>query len=128
MREKNLELTRIGYDAFAKGDLAAFRDLFTPDIVWRTIGMVFEPEHKGVDAVLGYFTRLYELSDGTFTLDVEHMLGDDERVMVIQRVKAMRAGNLLDTHLVLVFEIHDGRVWEVTEFAAEPAKLMAFWS
>jgi hypothetical protein len=129
LREENLAKTQKGYDAFAAADLDAFRELIASDAVWRTVGQdVFEAEYKGIDAILGYFTRLFELSGGTFKVDVTHMLADDDRSIVMQRVTATREDKTLDTHMVIVFEIRDGMVREITEYTADPAALMAFWS
>lgn len=129
LREENLAKTQKGYDAFVAGDLDAFRELIASDAVWRTVGqVVFEPEYKGIDAILGYFTTLFELSGGTFKVDVTHMLADDERSIVMQRVTATREGKALDTHMVIAYEIRDGMVREVTEYAADPAALQTFWS
>jgi hypothetical protein len=35
---------------------------------------------------------------------------------------------MLDTHVIHVYDIHDGRIYETTEFAAEPKLLETFWS
>ena len=35
----NVELTRRGYDAFAKGDLAALSELLADDVTWHVRGV-----------------------------------------------------------------------------------------
>lgn len=130
MREQNLELATRGYELFGKADLDTMKkEIFSPDVVWRTEGFApFETEYKGIEAVVGYFGGLFERSGGTFKAEPLHVYADDDRAVVIQHVTGTRAGKLLDTRMVLVFEIHDGRVFEVTQFGAEPSKLEAFWS
>lgn len=130
VREKNLTLTKRGYELFSKGDLDTLRDeIFAEDIIWRTPGhAVFEPEYKGVDAVMEYFTKLFDLTGGTFKVEPVHILADDERSMVLQHVTGTRAGKLLDIDLVLVFEVRDDKVYEVTEYVPQLSTLEAFWA
>lgn len=130
MHEENLELAKRGYQLFGKGDLDTLKkDVFGPGVIWRTEGPgPFESEYKGVDALIGYFGQLFELSDGTFKAEPLHIYADDDRAVAIQHVTGSRAGKLLDTRMVLVFEIRGGKVFEVTQFAAEPSKLEEFWS
>lgn len=130
MREQNLELVMRGYELFGRGDLDGLRkEVFTPDVVWRTGGpRRFELEYKGVDALMSYFGQLFELSGGTFKAEPLHTYADDDRAVAIQHVTGTRAGKLLDTRIVLVFEVRDSKVYDVTQFAAEPSKLEEFWT
>ena len=130
MSEKNLEIARRAYELFGKGDLAALKEeVFAADIVWRTAGPApFAPEYTGVDAVLGYFGQLFERSGGTFRAEPLHIYADEDRTVAIQRVTASRDDKVVDTKMVLVSEVQDGRVVEVTQFAAEASKLEEFWS
>ncbi len=128
MREENLSLAKRGYELFAKGDFDTIRgELFAPDIVWRTAHGAFDAEYKGVDAVLGYFTKLFELSSGTFKSEPVHILADDERAVVIQHVSGTRNGKLLEAEMINVFEVRDGKVYEVTQFTTDSSMLEAFW-
>lgn len=128
MHEENEALALRGYELFGKADLSGLRELFVPEALWHTPILAFEPEYKGVEAILGYFARLHELSEGTIKIVIDHTLSDSDRVAVLQRVTATRADRKLDSPMVLVFEIRDGKVVEVTEYAAEPNRLQEFWS
>lgn len=129
MREENLTLAKRGYELFANGDFDTLRrEVFSPDIVWRTAAHgAFEAEYKGVDAVLGYFTKLFELSSGTFRTEPVHILADDDRSVVIQHVSGTRDGKRLETEMINVFEVRDGKVYEVTQFVTDSSVLEAFW-
>ncbi len=130
MGEENVQLAKRGYELFGKGDLDSMKsEILSPDVIWRTEGVgPFESEYKGIDALIGYFSRLFELSGGTFKAEVLHIYADDDRAVAIQHVSGSRVGKLLDTRMVVVFEIRDGKISEVTQFAAEPSKLESFWS
>ncbi|HET6963271.1 MAG TPA: nuclear transport factor 2 family protein, partial [Acidimicrobiales bacterium] len=110
MREANLTLVRSAYEAFGKGDFDTLRTLMADDVVWHTPGIYpFEVDYKGVDGVLGYFTKLFELTDGTIRVEPEHMLADDDRVVVLERVTGTRLGHHIDFHDVVVYEISGGK-------------------
>lgn len=129
MKEANIELLKKGYEAFAKGDLDVIRGMSAADCVWRTPGFEpFKPEYKGIEGTIEYLTKLFEATDGTFKVVPETFVGDDERVVVLSRVTASRMGRMLDTHVVHIYDVHDGKVFETTEFAAEPKKLESFWA
>ncbi len=120
MREDNLKLVRSGYEAFAKGDFETLRSILAPDILWHTPGIApFEADYKGVEAVLGYFTKLFELTDGTIKVELEHMYGDDDRVVVLQRVSGFRNGTYVELRDVVVYEITDGRESVVANYEVD---------
>ena len=129
MREANVVLLKRAYAAFSKGDLDTIRDISTEDCVWRTPGYPhFEAEYKGRDGIIQYLTKLVELTDGTFKVEPTAFMADDDQVMVLSHVTASRLGRLLDAHAVHVYDVHDGKVFETTEFVSEPKKLEAFWA
>lgn len=129
MRAENIALLRRGYEAFAKGDLDTIRRISSDDGVWRTPGFSpFESEYKGVDGTIEYLAKLFELTDGTFAVEpVTFVADDDDRVFVLGHVTAMRKGRLLDTEVVHMYMVRDGKVFETTEFVPECGKLAAFW-
>ena len=54
-------------------------------------------EYKGVDAILGYYGKLFELSDGTFTAELETMkVEGDDSVVATHRDKAKRGDTTRD--------------------------------
>ncbi len=129
MRTDNVALMERGFEAFTTGDLDTVRGMSAADCVWHTAGAGWmAPEYKGPDGVIEYLTALFEESEGTFKDEPEAFFGEEDRVVVLEHVTADRAGKHLDTHVMHVFEIHDGKVTETTEFAAEPLKLQEFWS
>jgi ketosteroid isomerase-like protein len=121
MGHPNEDLVRQGYDAFSRGDMQALRELFHPDIVWHAPGRnQLAGDHRGVDAVLGYFGRTMELTGGAFTVEVHDVVADDEHTVGLQSVHAERGGRTLDDNGVLVFHLRDGRVTEVWQYWADP--------
>jgi uncharacterized protein len=128
VREENVQTLRRGYEAFARRDLETIRDTFADDCVWYTPGIVFDPEYKGMERSLEYLSKLIELSGGTFKTEPEAFLADDDRVVVLEHVTATRSAKTLDSHVVHVYRLRDGKVAEVTEYQSEPKKTEPFWS
>src|SRR6266545_3137154 len=83
MAHPHEDLVRRGYDAFAKGDTDTLRELFDPGIVWHLPGRsLIAGDHRGVDAVLGFFGRTMELTAGTFRADLHDVVADDQHTVV----------------------------------------------
>jgi ketosteroid isomerase-like protein len=75
MAHPNVELVRKGFDAFSKGDIDTLRALFDQDSVWHTPGRnSLSGDHRGVDAILGFFARTMELTGGTFRVELHDVL------------------------------------------------------
>jgi ketosteroid isomerase-like protein len=67
MAHPDEELVRSAFDAFAKGDVDTLRESMAQDAVWHVPGRnQLSGEHRGVDAILGFFAKTMELSGGTF--------------------------------------------------------------
>lgn len=125
----NATLVRRGYDAFNKADIAAIGDILAADVVWHEPGRsVVAGDYKGGDEVLGLLRRLHDLSGGTFAAELVDLLGDAERVTAFQRLTGQRGAKTLDTVDVVDFEIHRGRVTEVTVYQSDTYAFDEFWA
>jgi len=109
----NEDLIRAGLDAFGKGDLDAVRGFFADDIAWHSPGRnPLAGDYKGIDQVMGLFARLFELTGGTFRLEVHDVLANDEHGVVLATAKAEKGGKTLSDNGVQVFHLRDGKVTE----------------
>jgi uncharacterized protein len=97
MAHPNEELVRRGYDAFAKGDMHTLRELFDPQIVWHFPGRSpLAGDHRGVDAVLGFFGRTMELTAGTFRAEPHDVVADDLHSVGMHLATGEREGRRLE--------------------------------
>jgi ketosteroid isomerase-like protein len=128
--QTNSETMRKGYDAFSRGDMEALRnELFTADIVWHQGGRnQTSGNYQGADQVLGLFGKLFQLTDGTFRVEVHDMLASDEHVVVLARVYAQRAGKTLQhgeySH---VCHFREGKLSEAWIVDMDPYELDEFF-
>jgi len=105
---------RDGYAAFAKGDLAVLNDLFAEDMVWHQGGRSrLAGDYRGRDAVYEFLGKLMEVTQGTFTVDLQAVFaGDDLGIALVL------ASSSVDGQSVTAFEAHIValRGGKVTEF------------
>jgi len=117
MAHPDEELVRRGYDAFSRGDMETLREVFHPQLVWHSPGRnQLAGDHRGVEAVLGFFGRTMELTGGTFRVEVHDVVANDEHVVGLNSVAAQRDGKTLNGRNALVFHVRDGRATEVWQF------------
>ncbi len=125
----NVRLIRHGYDSFAAGDIDALRDLMVDAVVWHEPGRsVLAGDYQGREGVAAFLSKLRSLSDGTFAMELVDVLATAERVVVLQEETARRAGRELDMSSAVEFEIHGGKITEVTVYHGDTYHFDEFWS
>jgi uncharacterized protein len=126
---QNIAVVQRGYEAFAKGDIATLKMLFSPNANWRgSPAGVFPGTYRGVQAILEFFGRLAQESAGTLRVDPEIMAASGDHVFIQHRLTAKRKGKTIDTKTVLLFKLDKGIVTEVDEHRLDHAAEAQFWS
>ena len=114
----NETMMRQGYTAFAAGDIPAVLALFDPQIRWTGGGHnSLSGVYTGHEEVVGFFTKLFELTSGTFALDLKRMIVDDNGVVAIVSASGQREGKSYTWEYAHVWEIKDGKVSTFAEYA-----------
>lgn len=114
--KENIEAVRRGYEAFQKGDLAAFDSLLADDCVWHTPGRSqISGDKKGRQDVVAYYAKLFELTDGSIKVELHDVVGNDEHVVGLHRASGQRQGRSYDTTETIVFHAKDGVITEAWE-------------
>jgi ketosteroid isomerase-like protein len=105
------------------------RELFDPQIVWHFPGWSpLAGDHRGVDAVLGFFGRTMELTAGTFRAELHDVVADDLHSVGMHLATGEREGRRLEDREVLVFHIRDGQVAEVWQYIEDQYTYDEFFS
>jgi uncharacterized protein len=130
MARSNEELVREGYKAFSEGDMDTLRSLFAPDAVHSAAGNnPLAGDYKGVDDILGYYGKLYELTGGTFRAELKSVAAQgDDTIVATHRDIGERVGRKLDQDETLTFTISDGKFTRLEEKHSDAAAYDAFWS
>lgn len=127
----DVDAVRAGFEAFGRGDLAAFADLFLPDATWNhrnddRLGGI----HAGSDGIVAFVTESAQLTAGTLRAVPQAIMGDGAgRVAVHLRVSGARPdGRTFDDEQMFLFILEGDRVSSVDQFVGDPAAVTAFWA
>ena len=128
MTDSKEDIIRRGYQAFGEGDMEHLRSMFTPDVVQRMPGNnQLSGEYKGVDNVLGLYGREFELSGGTFSVELKSVKTDGDKVVSVHRAKAEREGKTLEADESIEFTFSGDKVSRLDLTFADQAGEDAFW-
>ena len=101
----DIAAVRGGFEAFGRGDLAAFADMFHADATWNhrnpdRLGGI----HEGIDAIMAFIGESAQLTAGTLRAEPLGMMSDGQgNVAVRVRVSATRPdGRTFDDQQILL--------------------------
>lgn len=84
--------------------------------------------YKGIEAFMGFFSKTFELSGGTFKRDVHDVLANDDHGVGLTTASAQRGGKTWSDNQVNVFHFEGGKI---SEFWNHPSNVYAkdeFWT
>jgi len=125
----NVALTRRGYDAFARGDLAALAGLIAEDVIWHVAPPgPLSGTYRGREEVFRFFGDLARETGGTFRVDVHDVLANDRHSVALCTMTASRGGKSLKVPVANIGRMRDGTITEFWTATAEPQATVMFWS
>lgn len=128
MTHQDESLVRNLYRAFSEQDADTMQKLFDPEVVWHQPGRsVLAGDHRGVEAVFGFFGKVAEISEGTFTVELHDVVAGAEHTVALHTGRGQARGRTLEDHNTLVMHCDAGRVREVWEQHADLYDVDAFW-
>ena len=128
MADSKEDTVRRGYKSFGEGDMDALRAIFTADVVQSQPGNnQVSGEYKGVDKVLGLYGQLFELSGGTFSVDIKSVKLDGDKVVVVHHANARREGKVLDADETIRFTFAGDQISRLDLRYEDQAAEDAFW-
>jgi len=125
----NEDTVRRGYDAFGQGDMDTLRSIMTPDVVQNVPGNSrISGEYKGIDSVLGYYGKLFELTGGNFKADLQSATDEGtDKVVAVHQITGQRGGKTYDHVETLNFTFTGGKISRLDEVHADQAEFDDFW-
>ena len=125
----NEAVVRRIFEAFARRDGFALRELFAPDAVWTVPGNgVMGGAYRGREAIFRFLAQLPKETGGTYRSQLVDVLASDERAAALYRASGERHGRRLDLDQVLLFRFDDGLVAEVLALPSDTAAFEEFWA
>jgi uncharacterized protein len=125
----NEAVVRRIFDAFARKEGFALRDLFAPDAVWTVPGDgAMAGVYRGREQIFRFLGRLPKETGGTYASRLVDVLVSDVRAAALYRASGERHGRRLDLDQLLLFRLEDGLVREVLALPSDPAAFEEFWA
>jgi len=129
MAHPNQEVLRRVYEAFGRGDIPALLDLFADDVKWHAGGRSpLAGDYEGHEAVVSFFTKLMELSGGTFRLEIHDITASDDHVVALVHETGERDTKILDENFIHVWHVRGGKVTEFWDAGANQYAWDEFWA
>jgi ketosteroid isomerase-like protein len=125
----NEKVLRDAYVAMAAGDGRTLAQLLTPDTIWIIRGRgKLAGSYRGPDEIFGLWKAIAAQTGGGLQLDVQDVLANDDRGVVLVNARGARNGRVLDERQVAVFEfVEHGKVGVATFIYEDPDAYDAFW-
>lgn len=118
------------FAAFRARDIDTVRSAISEKAVWHFPGQTgkLAGAHEGHAGIFSFLARVSELTGGTFELELEQVLANDDYAVAFFRGRARRQGRELDNPTCLKIRLYDGRATEVWEFVWDLYAVDGFWS
>jgi ketosteroid isomerase-like protein len=123
-------LVRRGYAAFNSGDVDTLRQVMARDVVHHVPGTgPLAGTYKGIDAVLGYYGKLAEMTGGTFRAHLLDVHGDGQgHATALHQFTATRNGSTRVGRGSILFTVLGDRATDLLELHADLPGDDAFWA
>lgn len=119
----NAARLREGFAAFGRGDLDHVRREMTDDATWTNAGSsVLAGTYVGWNAIEQMFGTLFDVTGGTFSMDLLSCLADDARAVAIYDATSTVAGQTRTMRFCFVQELNaEGLATATTTLAYDQA-------
>jgi len=127
--EANKALILSGYEAFSRGNIQDVFALLAEDILWHVPGRgPLSGNYRGHAEVLDFFQHFMGLSSGTFRIEIDNVLAQDDQVVVLCTQSAQRGSHSWSSRQVEVWTVKDGRATVYWQYQGDQQAEDEFWS
>jgi ketosteroid isomerase-like protein len=129
LEHPNSAIARRAWDAVARGDAEALRELLASDVVWRATARnaPWAGLHRGPDVILDMLARVGEVTD-SFDAQLVDVLVSEERAVLLFRVRLGVGGRRAEVEYALLGRIEEGRFRELWTAPLDPSALEVLWA
>ena len=119
---------REAYAAFARGDLDGYFNPCSDDWTFNVPGnSAISGTYRGKQGLYELAQKAMTISGGTFYEEVEDVLANDRRGVVVALHRFSRNGQVHEYHTVHVYEIADGKLKTCWEHPGDPIAFERAW-
>jgi ketosteroid isomerase-like protein len=128
-RAENEALVRHIFDAFARKQGFALRNVFAHDATWVVPGSgSMAGTFTGREEIFAFLGRLPKETGGTYGSALIDVLASDDRAAALYRASGERKGRRLELDQLLLFRIEDGLVQHVLALPSDAVTFDEFWA
>ena len=125
----NLATFRSIHTAFTTGEMDRLATFFDEDVVWHTPGRhPLAGTYEGRPATFASFAEEFQLSGGTYSVEVRDVLANDEHIVALLHATADREGKRLDQDYMIIFHVSAGKIRAAWEVWKDQPSVDEFWS
>jgi len=125
----NEALIRAAYDAMSAGDGASLAALLTPTTQWIIAGHgPLAGTYTGPNEIFGLWKDIAAQTGGGLRLQVEDVLANDARVVVLIVATGSRGGRQLNERQVAIFDLSGDKVQTARFLYEDPDAYDQFWT
>jgi uncharacterized protein len=127
MSQENIEVVRRSFDAWNRGDLAAYLGCFDPEVEWTTTGRYVEAgTYRGHEGLLRYLGGLTAEFDDV-EINPEALVQVGDRIVATVRItgRGRASGALVELTLTGVCSFRDGTIVRIHNYADQTDALEA---
>jgi ketosteroid isomerase-like protein len=112
MSQENVEIAKAFFELWNAGDMDAFRELYDPDVIVRTVKDWPEPgPYVGREAVVRFHEQLRDTWDVNTLVAIGDFIDAGDRVAVRYIWRGAGHGPDMNMELTLVFTMRKGRIF-----------------
>jgi uncharacterized protein len=128
--EKYAEVLQGGFEAFGRGDMDYLKkNVFTDNTVWHVSGKSQLAGDYSGDQVYAWFGKLFELSGGTFKVEIHDIATSGDHAVALTSTSAERGGKKLENQKgAQVHHFDGGKISETWLHLEDPYEFDDFWS
>ncbi|HEX2052736.1 MAG TPA: nuclear transport factor 2 family protein [Actinomycetota bacterium] len=125
----NEQMVREGYAAFNNRDMETVLALFADGITFIVPGRSLQAgTFRGKGEVQRYFSLVGRHTAGTHSLDIQDVVANDRRVVVLVRGLGTHEDKVFDQLLVHSWKVRDGKFTELHLVPTDQYAFDEFWS
>jgi len=116
------------YQALLDANIPALTKAFSKSSYHVPGHNIVSGTYTGSEEILGLFARTAQETDGTLTFELHDIVGGEEHICMLDRVKGRRKGRTLDQSRVLICHVENGIMTDVWLVVEDEYDFDEFWS
>jgi ketosteroid isomerase-like protein len=126
--ERDMDAVHRLYQALLDRDIPALTKAFA-NATYHVPGKnVVSGAYRGSQDILGLFARTAAETNGTLRFELHDIVGGENHIVMLDRVKGTRKGRTLDQSRVLISHVEDGVTTDVWLVVEDEYDFDEFWS